>query len=163
MATSPLDVCIVCSGNICRSPYAEAAIGRAVTEAGWQERVHVRSAGTLQIADQPAHEITLAVAAENGMNLMSFRSSPLDEACLTEVDLFIALGEEHLPWLRERIPAAPPHVWLITAPGNPDPPADDPGILDPVGFGEAEYRATLAEIDAAVPAVVRAIGVLAGL
>ncbi len=163
MKKSPLDVCVICSGNICRSPYAEAVIRRAVAGQGWEDHVKVRSAGTLQIVGQPAHEMTLNVAAERGLNLIAFRSSALDDTCLAEADLIIALGREHLPWLRKRIPAAPPHVWLITAPGEAEPPEDDPGILDPVGFGDDDYRVALDAIDATISRVIEAIGVLAGL
>jgi protein-tyrosine phosphatase len=45
-AAQPYRVCFVCSGNICRSPMAEAVLRRMVAEAGLADRVAVSSAGT---------------------------------------------------------------------------------------------------------------------
>ena len=44
--TDPLRVCFVCTGNICRSPTAEAVFSRLVADAGLADRVLVDSAGT---------------------------------------------------------------------------------------------------------------------
>src|SRR6266542_4264603 len=41
----PYRVCFVCSGNICRSPMAEAVLRRMVADAGLADRVTVSSAG----------------------------------------------------------------------------------------------------------------------
>ena len=40
-----LSVCVVCSGNICRSPIGEQVLRAAVAEAGLADRVEVSSAG----------------------------------------------------------------------------------------------------------------------
>lgn len=42
----PYRVCLVCMGNICRSPMAEAVLRRQLHEAGLADRVVVESAGT---------------------------------------------------------------------------------------------------------------------
>jgi protein-tyrosine phosphatase len=39
-------ISFVCSGNICRSPTAEAVMRRLVREAGLEDKVHIDSAGT---------------------------------------------------------------------------------------------------------------------
>ena len=47
-------VCMVCSGNICRSPYAEVSLRQKLSEAGLDELIEVSSGGTLNIEGQPA-------------------------------------------------------------------------------------------------------------
>src|SRR5215470_9720110 len=42
---TPYRVCFVCSGNICRSPMAEAVLRRMAAEAGLADQVTVSSAG----------------------------------------------------------------------------------------------------------------------
>ena len=153
----PIHICVVCSGNICRSPYAEVLLRRAADERGWGTQVKVTSAGTLGISDSPAHDISLAVAAEKGMNLMMFRSTPLTDELLHQVDLFVLLGREHRGWFESRTIPESARVWLITQPGQEPPTDDDPGILDPIGFEESDYRTALETIDVALPALVEGI------
>jgi protein-tyrosine phosphatase len=42
----PYRICFVCSGNICRSPMAEAVLRRLAADAGLGDRIAVDSAGT---------------------------------------------------------------------------------------------------------------------
>ena len=61
-------VLTVCSGNICRSPTAEAALREALEEAGLADRVEVDSAGTgsWHLGDPPDRRM-VAAAAEVGL------------------------------------------------------------------------------------------------
>jgi protein-tyrosine phosphatase len=45
-AYGPYQVCLVCLGNICRSPMAEIVLRDELARAGLAEAVHVESAGT---------------------------------------------------------------------------------------------------------------------
>ena len=44
--SEPYRVCVVCSGNICRSPMGEIVLRHKLEEAGLGDRVVVDSAGT---------------------------------------------------------------------------------------------------------------------
>ncbi len=138
---------MVCSGNICRSPYAEVSLRQKLSEAGLDELIEVSSGGTLNIEGQPAHELTLAFAAERGLNLIDFRSRGIDSLRAKETDLFVALGSEHLAPLREAVGSSSDRIWLITHPGTAPIPSDAKGITDPIGFDELPYRQTLEAID----------------
>ena len=158
-APRPFHVCFVCSGNICRSPYAEAILRRLARESGLGDRVRASSLGTLGIEGSPAHEWTIRAAAERGEDLLPFRSRAIDPARAAEADLLVALAREHLGAVREvlaRLPRPPP-FWLITAPGLAEIPADREGIADPIGVEGEEYRRALAAIDAALPPLWAAI------
>lgn len=125
---------------------------------GLDAQIRSSSLGTLGIEGHPAHELTLAIAAERGLNLIGFRSRGVDAERAESIDLFIALSSEHVRWLRTRFPEwDSDRVWLFTAPGVDDPPEDRQGIPDPVGADESEYRSTLESIDEGFPALWAAI------
>ncbi len=148
---SKRSVCMVCSGNICRSPYAEFALRHRLSEVGLDRSIEVSSGGTLNIEGQPAHQLTLAFAAERGLNLIGFRSRGIDPDRVKDTDLFVALGSEHLAPLRDEIGIPPNRIWLITHPGVAQIPSDAEGITDPIGFDELPYRQTLEAIDRSLP------------
>ena len=72
-APKPIRVLMVCLGNICRSPTAEAMLRRKVHEAGLDDRVEVDSAGTADYhVDSPPDRravLEAAVAAEGVLPL----------------------------------------------------------------------------------------------
>ena len=61
---------MVCLGNICRSPMAEAVFRRYVAEAGLSDRIEVVSAGTGHWnVGSPPHPETMNELARHGMSL----------------------------------------------------------------------------------------------
>src|SRR6267378_1462521 len=69
----PRSLLVVCHGNVCRSPYLEAVLQRAMPD------VRVESAGFVG-PGRPVPPFALAAAAERGLNLSTFRSRPLVSA-----------------------------------------------------------------------------------
>jgi protein-tyrosine phosphatase len=64
----PYRVCLVCLGNICRSPMAETVLRAALTEAGLDGAVVVDSAGTasqFEASWLPRRDLILAMDARN--------------------------------------------------------------------------------------------------
>jgi protein-tyrosine phosphatase len=91
----PYRVCFVCSGNICRSPMAEAVLRRMVAEAGLADRVAVSSAG---MGDWHVGE----AADPRAMAALGRRGYPLRHAArqwqpvdFADVDLVVALDGGH--------------------------------------------------------------------
>ncbi|WP_116112162.1 low molecular weight protein-tyrosine-phosphatase [Austwickia chelonae] len=99
--TSPYRVCVICSGNICRSPMGEVVLRESFAQAGMSERVVVDSAGTgpwhVGEGADPRALSTLAAAGYDGS---SHRAREYDVAWLTEHDLVLAADEGHLRTLR---------------------------------------------------------------
>ncbi len=63
-------VCFVCSGNICRSPTAEAVMKDLVERAHLDDRVHVESAGTAAYREgAPRDQRSAATARSRGISL----------------------------------------------------------------------------------------------
>lgn len=89
-------VLMVCTGNICRSPMAEAVLRAALVEPGLASLVQVDSAGTHgyhvgEDADSRAH----AVLAERGIPLRH-RARQMQPQWLEERDLVLAMDAGHL-------------------------------------------------------------------
>lgn len=89
-------VCFVCTGNICRSPMAEAVFRAHVTEAGLDGAVEVDSAGTDGWHEgEGADPRTLSVLEEHGYPL-EHTARQFRPAWFGRLDLVIALDAGHL-------------------------------------------------------------------
>ncbi len=94
----------VCSGNICRSPLAEAAFAALARAAGHGERFEVDSAGTHGWhAGERADPRAIEVGRQRGVPVTSIARAvrPSD---FREFDLILAMDRGHLEELRRRCP-----------------------------------------------------------
>jgi len=82
----------VCSGNICRSAYAEAYARQLLAGSG----IQVASAGTYGIAGQPPTGDLRAVAAEDGLDVRRHRSQGLTPGLAGTATLAYGMTETHL-------------------------------------------------------------------
>jgi protein-tyrosine phosphatase len=95
----------VCSGNICRSPLAEAAFAALAQAAGCAERFEVDSAGTHGWhTGEPADPRAIEVGARHGLSVTS-RARAVRPSDFREFDLILAMDRGHLSELRRRCPA----------------------------------------------------------
>lgn len=93
-------VLMVCMGNICRSPMAEAVFQAKIDEAGLADEITVGSAGTSKWhAGEPAHVGTLAVLKDNGI-AYNGRSRQFIEKDLSDFDYVLAMDSENLGYIR---------------------------------------------------------------
>jgi protein-tyrosine phosphatase len=133
VAEKPLRVLFVCSGNICRSPLAEAIFRQLAVEAGLGKRFEIDSAGTHgyhlgELADLR----TRKVARRHGVQVTS-RSRPVVDDDFQRFDLIVALDRGHRRELLAR--GGPEHEPKIRLLREFDPAADDPDVPDPY-YGE---------------------------
>lgn len=99
-------VLMVCMGNICRSPTAEAVLRHRVTRAGLQEWVEIDSAGThAWHTRNPPDERSIAHAARRGYDLTGLRARRIEPADFNRFDLLLAMDSDNLAHLRETAPA----------------------------------------------------------
>jgi protein-tyrosine phosphatase len=91
-AVRPFRVTTVCTGNICRSPFAEAALGRLLQ--GPRE-FHIDSRGSAAGFGRAVPGPMLEAAARHDIDLRPHRSRALDREVVDGADLVLALGRDH--------------------------------------------------------------------
>ncbi|MGH9226639.1 MAG: hypothetical protein ACRD2W_23275 [Acidimicrobiales bacterium] len=96
-----IEVLFLCTGNICRSPVAEALLRHSLAAAGVEATV--RSAGLLDLG-QRASVHSVDVLAGRGIDLSAHRSQTMTRDLLVRADLVIAMAREHV---REAVVMAP--------------------------------------------------------
>ncbi len=150
-------VCIVCTGNICRSPMAAVVLRRLLEDAGLADRVQVDSAGTggWHIGDG-ADRRALTALRGAGYDGSSHRAAQFEAAWLASRDLVLVADRGHLRELRSmgRAGFDMSHVRLLR---EFDPDAVAAGTLDvddPYYGDAAGFERCLGEIVAACAGVV---------
>ncbi len=132
-------VLFVCTGNICRSPLAEAMASTRF-DAG---HYVFSSAGTRAISGAAPTEEAQIVAAERGLDIAGHEATPLDQCELP--DAVIGMEQHHLIAAVERFPRL--DVGRIRLLDHPV------AIADPLGNGLDAYRAVATRIDRALATI----------
>lgn len=131
-------IVVVCTGNICRSPIAEALLKAKLPGKD------IWSAGTGAMVGDGADPNSVKVAAANGLDLSGHRAQQLTLPMLQHADLVLTLDGSHSGWINSRYPQFRGKVHKLGKWRK------DEDVPDPYRFPLEAFEAAYAQMDAHV-------------
>jgi len=153
----PYRICVVCLGNICRSPIAEVVLRAELDEAGLGGKVAVESAGTGDWhAGEPMDSRARAVLSGRGFDGSRHEARQIRASWLDDYDLVLAMDAGNLADLLEMAAGDDELAGRIQLIRSFDPAAPaDAEVPDPY-YGSAEnYEEVFELVDAAARSLAR--------
>ncbi len=137
---------LVCTGNTCRSPMAEASLRRRLADRvgckieELEDRgIVVESAGVAAGRGAPATTEAHHAMREMGLNLTEHSSQPLTEQLVRNADVVLAMTRAHREAIVTHWPDSAERVHLLRHDGN--------DVADPIGGSRDVYLDCAKQID----------------
>ena len=160
----PYRVCLVCLGNICRSPMAEVVLREELARAGLAGAVTVESAGT---GDWHVGERIFGPAgaelARRGYDGSAHQARQIQRSWLARYDLLVAMDRNNLASLRRMAPPEDASRIQLLRSFDPALARDDPyeaEVPDPYGAPQEYYALALDLVQAGARGLARQLAEL---
>jgi protein-tyrosine phosphatase len=147
-------VLLVCLGNICRSPLAEAALRREAEELGLELELDSAGTGDWHVGLPPDRR-AISVAARHGIDISDLRARQVNAADFRKFDHIVALDAQNLAALRAMQPAdgeARLSLLLDHVEGR-----EGQAVADPYYGNEDQFDRTWADVTAGARGLVGTI------
>ncbi|MBO1767492.1 low molecular weight phosphatase family protein [Allobranchiibius sp. GilTou38] len=173
-------VLVVCTGNVCRSPYIERLLRASIGDLG----VQVSSAGTMALVGEPMSEESAELLTQGGVDAEGFVARQLTPAMVEQADLVLTATREHRSEVVRTAPRGLRYVFALAdfsdLVGAADVPSgvsgvaglvalassrrgeveardvDDSGIDDPFRQGHEAYARMASQVEQVLPPIVAA-------
>lgn len=103
------NILIVCVGNICRSPAAEALLAQKLKGKG----LSVSSAGIGALVGNPMDKTAHEVLQDHGLHHTSHRARQVNSEMLHQADLILAMEHSHIARIRQMAPEVHGKTFLL--------------------------------------------------
>ena len=112
--TVPATILFVCTGNLCRSPMAEAILKARFRSEGKHALYQVRSAGAWTQNGQSASALAIQAMDELGLDITSHRSRRLTAEDVADASLVSVMTRYHKEALLAEFPEARQKILLLS-------------------------------------------------
>lgn len=140
-------ILVVCVGNICRSPMAEALLKRDLRE---QDGFAVESAGLGALVGHPASEYSQELMVELGLDISEHRARQIHPDMVRDADLVLVMEAGHKRAIDDADPTARGKVYRLAE-------WQDRNIADPYRQSKAVFADVLDDIEEGVASWVKRI------
>ena len=140
-------ILVVCVGNICRSPMAEALLKRELSE---HDGFTVESAGLGALVGHPASEFSVELMADRGLDIGGHRARQIHPDMVHDADLVLVMETGHKRAIDDADPTARGKVHRLGE-------WQDADVADPYRRPKEAYESALADIDLGVASWVKRI------
>lgn len=103
------NILIICVGNVCRSPVAEALLAHKLQG----QSLAISSAGIGALVGNPMDKTAHEVLQEHGLEHRSHRARQVDSAMLHRADLILAMEQSHIQHIRQIAPEVHGKTFLM--------------------------------------------------
>jgi protein-tyrosine phosphatase len=134
-------ILVVCVGNLCRSPMAEALLAQALNAAG--SDVIIRSAGLCAVVGYPPPDVVQTMMRARGIELSGHRARQLTDHLLNEAELVLVMDTAQKKMIEAQAPSAHGKVYRLGEWSQFD-------VPDPIGQAEHVFEHVLQLIDKGV-------------